>query len=323
MSLPVFSIVIPVYNAENKISRSIQSIINQTFVDWELVLVDDGSNDNSLNICNEFSSADTRIRVFSQTNQGVSSARNLGLRLSKGRYVTFVDADDWLVSNALQIYNDVINSNNPDILKSGYIRDYSNNRQEVVVCEKMFYETSKADMLRRVNDTRYWGYVWNSVYRRSIVNNLCFDEDISWLEDHIFSLKAFLKSKSMILIPETLYHYTINDEISLSNNKSPKDIYMASSRSYLLNVELFGEDNHDINSSRLLYHYFNNMAIRILYTGDYTYVYRKELYNIFYIDDKDNSMLYERIFAIRFLPFIIVDLLERIIFVLRSIVKLQ
>lgn len=323
MSLPVFSIVIPVYNAESRICRSVQSVVEQSFSGWELILVDDGSSDNSLDICNQLSMTDERIRVYSQDNKGVSSARNYGLRLSRGQYITFLDADDWLVCDALQKYNDVINSNNPDIIKFGYIRNYANNKQEVVVCDKLYFETAKVDMLNRVNDTKYWGYVWNTVYSKYVVNDIFFDEDISWLEDHIFTLRTILKAKSMILLPESLYHYTINDDASLSNNKSPKDIYMASSRSYFLNLEILEQDTKGITSSKSQYHYFNNLAVKVLYTGEYTYRYRKSLYNIFYIEDKKNAMLYERVFAIRSLPFIVVDLLASFIFVLRLIFKRQ
>lgn len=101
--MPKVSIIIPVYKAEKYLNRCIDSILAQTFTDWELLLIDDGSPDRSGDICDEYAKKDTRIRVFHKNNGGVSSARNLGLDNVLGEYVTFVDSDDWLLENTLTL----------------------------------------------------------------------------------------------------------------------------------------------------------------------------------------------------------------------------
>ena len=98
----MISIIIPVYNAENSIHRCIRSVCSQTYKDWELILVDDGSKDNSGKICDEYSKQDKRIHVIHKENEGVSKARNAGLKIATGDYISFVDSDDWLDNNYLQ-----------------------------------------------------------------------------------------------------------------------------------------------------------------------------------------------------------------------------
>lgn len=322
MSFPVFTIIIPVYNASEHINISVNSIINQTYYNWELILVDDGSTDNSLDLCKQIALVDNRIKVIHQHNCGVSSARNSGLRVASGTFVTFVDADDWLEPNALQLYHEVIATYNPDIIKFGYIRDYYDGKQDIVVSDRVYYEISKPLMLKRINEFEYWGYVWNSVYRKEICQKLSFDEDLAWLEDHIFTLNFFRNSNSMVLIPNALYHYTINVSLSLSNNRSPQDIYIASLRSYLLNLELIESGSQDaLNDSRARYHYFNNLSVRELYSGSYSYEYKNTLHELFILYDRKDTMLYEFLFSIKRLPFPFINFLLEAIFLIRKVFK--
>lgn len=106
---PVVSIIVPVYNAEKTLKRCVNSIINQLYKDWELLLVDDGSTDDSSIICDEYAQQDRRIRVFHKQNGGVSSARNVGLDNAIGEWVTFIDSDDWIEKRMLNIFNIVSN----------------------------------------------------------------------------------------------------------------------------------------------------------------------------------------------------------------------
>ena len=106
--MPIISIIIPIYNAEKYLSTCIESILSQGFEDFELLLINDGSKDNSLSICNDYAQRDSRIKVFDKPNGGVSSARNLGLDNATGEYVMFVDADDRLAPNALEMFSPYI-----------------------------------------------------------------------------------------------------------------------------------------------------------------------------------------------------------------------
>ena len=106
--MPLISIIIPIYNAEDTLNRCICSILNQTFYDWELLLIDDGSTDLSGELCDEYASKDQRIKVFHKKNGGVSSARNVGLDYAKGEWITFCDSDDFVCPNWLKNYTDNI-----------------------------------------------------------------------------------------------------------------------------------------------------------------------------------------------------------------------
>ena len=113
--MPKISIIVPVYKVEQYLRRCLDSIVNQTFTDWECILVDDGSPDNSGRICDEYAEKDERFRVFHQENQGVSAARNRGLDNMNGKYCMFVDSDDTITENALTIINDAINKHTTDL----------------------------------------------------------------------------------------------------------------------------------------------------------------------------------------------------------------
>ena len=144
MNTPKISVIVPVYNVEQYLPRCIDSILDQTFTDFELLLIDDGSKDKSGEICDNYAKKDSRIRVFHKENGGVSSARNLGLYNAKGKYIAFIDADDWVENEYLRIMYkhgeeecaDIISSDffldNTEI-QSLYIKqDYNNNRIKTV-----------------------------------------------------------------------------------------------------------------------------------------------------------------------------------------------
>lgn len=120
--MPKVSVIVPLYKAEKYIHRCVDSILAQTFTDWELLLIDDGSPDRSGEICDEYARKDNRIRVFHKKNGGVSSARNLGLDNMRGEYVTFVDADDWIDSNNASVCMSIIATNQLDILQYSFKR---------------------------------------------------------------------------------------------------------------------------------------------------------------------------------------------------------
>ena len=113
---PIISIIIPVYNAEKTLNRCVDSVLNQTFHDWELLLIDDGSKDRSMYLCDEYALKDKRIKVFHKKNGGVSSARNMGLDYARGEWITFVDSDDYICENIF----DLVSSHNEDLLIFNY-----------------------------------------------------------------------------------------------------------------------------------------------------------------------------------------------------------
>lgn len=174
MNNPLFSIIVPVYNVEPYIATCIESILCQSVTDFELLLVDDGSTDDSGMVCDEFASKDSRVRVFHQDNSGVSCARNLGIEKAQGKYICFVDPDDWIEA-----------------------------RQ---VCDK------EECMLRlKFNATGHniFGYIWNKVFKADIIktNKISFLKDVKFGEDEFFTLACCLCAHSLKIIPIPIYHY--------------------------------------------------------------------------------------------------------------------
>lgn len=214
--MPKISIIIPIYKAELYLRNCIDSIVQQSYGDWECILVDDGSPDASGKICDEYARKDSRFRVFHKKNGGVSSARNLGLNHAKGEWITFADADDSLNSTAFEFYINATKDDKADIIRSGYSRCFPNGNVDNISCHEVIDITNKNEMLDMMEGSTYFGFLWNSFYRRTIIGDIRFDEDICWCEDHLFSLKCYYNCRLIRYLPNISYNYRINTSNSLS-----------------------------------------------------------------------------------------------------------
>lgn len=166
---PKISIIVPVYNVEQYLPRCIDSILAQTFTDFELLLIDDGSNDNSGKICDEYAEKDNRIRVFHKGNEGVSSARQIGLEKANGQYSIHADGDDWLESNMLERMYKMANTTNADIVISDfYIDKYE---QSLYIRQQTTKKTS-TEILKDILVGQLFGALWNKLVRHSLYKNI-------------------------------------------------------------------------------------------------------------------------------------------------------
>lgn len=209
---PLISVVVPVYNVEKTIVRCVESILNQTFTNWELILVDDGSIDHSGIICDEYALKDNRVLVFHKENGGVSSARNMGLDKAIGKYITFVDSDDWIEKEFLEKLLSNVCPDTDCII--GAMSD-----EDILILEK-----DKFLYLKRMFISGFTT-VWNKIFDRKFIesNNLRF-EPIRYSEDFIFFVKAICMAKQIKYIKDALYHYDRTNETSALHN-CPKDMY--------------------------------------------------------------------------------------------------
>lgn len=209
MKNPTISVIVPVYNTEKYLPRCIDSILAQTFTDFELLLIDDGSKDNSANICDEYAAKDQRVRVFHKQNGGVSSARNLGLDNASGEWVTFVDSDDWIDKFFLSIID--VDSLNADLIITAVSEE-----------KELTSETYIKEMLMR----RLPPQIWGKFFRRSVIKDaLRLPYDIFWGEDLMNNvLIGFNLQKRIVLKKDVLYNYEIN-ETSVSTNRTPSLAY--------------------------------------------------------------------------------------------------
>lgn len=206
------SIIVPVYQVEKYISECIESILAQTFTDFELILVDDGSTDNSGKICDEYAEKDKRIRVFHQKNYGVSAARNNGIANASGNYICFVDADDRVENTMLRHCISCIKENDADILRHGHItelwKDGKCVNQEKVSAPAFAKALTHIEIAEKME--QFWqncsNYAVNYFFKKELIENIEFP-NIKVSEDHIFVLEALGKCEKICFLSEEPYHY--------------------------------------------------------------------------------------------------------------------
>lgn len=215
-SIPKISIICPVYNVEKFLRKCIDSIIAQTFQDWELILVDDGSKDNSASICDEFANEDNRIRVIHKENGGVGTARQTGLDAVQGEYVIHVDSDDWVESTMLEELYKKAEATNADVVICDYYRNSSG--KQIYCCQKT--DNDPIATLKDIFNKRLYGALWNKLIRRStlIKYQVRFYPQVNYCED-VLICAQILKHKEVVVsyVPKALYHYLMN-ETSISHN---------------------------------------------------------------------------------------------------------
>lgn len=211
--MPKISVIVPVYNSEKYIRRCVDSILTQTYVDFELLLINDGSTDRSGEICDEYAVKDCRVRVFHKKNGGVSSARNIGLDNAKGEWVTFVDSDDW-VSNSY-LYNLLSHIDSVDLVISYAEIVYSTGkRRKENYGSKII--TDKYDVLFVENDLNWHTSPWSKLFKTNLCENLRFIEGMHIGEDLAFLYTYMLNCDKVYVSSDTDYFYYVENQDSLT-----------------------------------------------------------------------------------------------------------
>lgn len=223
------SIIVPVYNVEIYLEKCIESILSQTFKDFELILVDDGSNDNSAKICDEYSKKDRRIKVVHKKNGGLSSARNIGLDLAKGEYIGFVDSDDFISPNMFSELYNTIRKSNSDLAICNFLRikgdelDF-NTYKELDIIE----EFEGLEILNQLYESRGVQFVvaWNKLYKKELFNELRYEVG-KLCEDEYIIHRILYRCKKVVYSNKIMYYYT-QRENSITSTISSKRIIDAS-----------------------------------------------------------------------------------------------
>lgn len=209
--MPRYSIIIPVYNAGKHLSKCLKSILSQTYTDFELVIINDGSTDNSFEICKDFARLDKRIRIINKNNGGASSARNTGIESATGKWITFVDADDYLENCYLEVLDRACNEEGTLVMQGlKYIRD----NREVARIEFKCSTLIGKDIERAFGEYEIfkYGYSVGKLYCRHIVreHNISFNESISYSEDLLFMLEYLLYCDAIKFIGDANYCYNVD-----------------------------------------------------------------------------------------------------------------
>lgn len=204
------SVIIPVYNVENFLERCLISVENQVFDNYEVLLIDDGSTDNSKEICERFVKKDSRMKYFHKHNGGLSDARNYGLRYARGRYVVFIDSDDYLEASFLSTLYDGVTRNNAEVsVCSFYLNDEDGNELLNISLNDNDSIITGRELLRRTmeyDDGYSYVVVWNKMYKRELFKDLKFKYGQLY-EDEWISHHLYLEIKKVYLVDTPLYHY--------------------------------------------------------------------------------------------------------------------
>jgi len=212
-----FSIIIPMYNSEKYIKRCIESVINQTYKNIEIILVNDGSTDNTFNLCEDIRRKDSRVILINKENAGVSAARNEGLNIAKGEYIFFLDSDDWIELNSIELLNKIVIQNESDLVIYNTPRKIS---EELYIKEKKDLNKILPDLIT----TELINAPWGKLYKNSLIreNNIRFSEDINIAEDFLFNIKYFININSMYLCDNNIYNFDKSNGESLSRRYNPQ-----------------------------------------------------------------------------------------------------
>ena len=214
------SIIIPVYNAEKYLNKCIDSILNQSFKDFELLLIDDGSKDLSGKICDKYAEVDERVKVFHIQNGGPAKARNLGIKYATGIYIEFVDADDELIPEALEnLY--ILTKNNPDIIIADSQIITADEKVKNIISIENNDQINVEEYLKNLNTVRkatLLHYIWNKWYKRKLIceNRIIFDENERLGEDFLFNCEIIDKADCVCVTDILLYKNYKRDNGSLS-----------------------------------------------------------------------------------------------------------
>lgn len=221
----LISVIIPVYNVKQYIERCIDSVLNQTYKNIEIILVDDGSNDGCNEICNMYAEKDKRIKVVHIKNSGVSNARNLGIRLANGDFITFVDADDYIDTSCIEKMYKLCKDEQCDIGIVGTLENNELTNKTNTSGESIDMVLSAENALKEMlNEKYYYGNVWGKIYKTDIWKNVHFNEDTVIGEDMEVLYKVLLKSnKVKINTNERLYYYTKNRNDSATKSNYNKN----------------------------------------------------------------------------------------------------
>lgn len=208
MDNPLISVIVPIYKVEEYLERSVESIVNQTYKNLEIILVDDGSPDNCPKMCDDWAKKDNRIKVIHKENGGLSDARNAGLKIAKGKYIAFVDSDDWVEKNYILYLYKAIFDNNAD-LSACDVRIVPDG-EEVTEVERIFHTSNVSSceeaLSQLIKGKRYRAVAWNKLYRREIVEYEYFEVG-KLHEDEFYTYRIFDKCKRLIYVDIPLYNY--------------------------------------------------------------------------------------------------------------------
>lgn len=285
--VPVFSVVVPVYNAERYLNKALQSILDQDFTDFELILVDDGSTDDSLTVLEAFAEKDTRVIVLNnEVNRGAAEARNRGIEIARGKYLCFVDADDYIDLGFLRHFYDALQADDCDFVKCGAYEEYYDDNENLMytrpcIMSDQSFQDAEA-ITNQVIDMALiplFGYNWNSCYKMAVIkdNQLRFDNTLKVHEDFAFNMAYLSFVRNMRCLSYCGYYYikrANNNSLSLQKSNYVYNIQLLKIHSFL---SLLKKNRNETQENLdKIYWMFTRFTYSVLESGTSMEVIHKE-----------------------------------------------
>ena len=267
----LISIIIPIYNTENYLAECLESIINQTYYNLEVLLIDDGSTDNSGRICDDYAQKDTRIKVIHKENGGVSSARNIGLDLARGEYLVFIDSDDFVDEDYIKKMYDGLKINDADVLFckhaqyiNGEIKHVQENFPSNLTVD--FKDKNFVEFILRSISAKNHIFIGSTriLYKKSSIRNIRFHCGIKISEDVLFSIKILLGVRKIAFINDCLYFYRQREGSAIYSYRKN---YLQSQLNLFYELKKIFERFRDKKSARVIQKY-NTMLCYNLFSNE-------------------------------------------------------
>ena len=277
---PKVSVIVPVYNAEKYLHRCVDSILAQTFTDFELLLVDDGSPDRSGAICDQYAAADPRVRVFHKPNGGVSSARQCGLDNVQGEYTIHADPDDWVEPDMLQELYAEARRTNADMVICDFFQEYGDGRTKYI--KQQPAALNSETVLQQLLFQQLHGSCWNKLVKRACYNtwNVKFPHDVIRWEDLWVNCEILLHGISIAYLGKAFYHY----DIGINSNSIVRRPTNAGVKSQFYFCDHF---NEKLNNTKFTW---KDDALYIIKSATKELMFRSKLYDKKAVFDKYNEI---------------------------------
>lgn len=215
---PEISVIVPVYKVEKYLKRCVDSILGQTFENIEIILVDDGSPDNCGEMCDQYARQDERVQVIHKENGGLSSARNVGIEQAKGEYIAFIDSDDWLDADMLEILYDAVKKHNAQIAECSFRSVYNDRIEEETSCSGAYIVGTNIDALEGILDWNHFKPVaWNKIYHRSTIGDIRYPLG-KLHEDEYTTYKYFYNAEKLVYIDVSKLNYDCSRTDSITTS---------------------------------------------------------------------------------------------------------